>query len=79
MQRIPDDCESGLTNMLWLMMGIFPARSAQLNLAARKVPIRAKKLSIVKQLGWHFLEVCLRLFDPIPIVAIPNFSSVPRS
>src|SRR5664279_3989275 len=51
MQRIPDDCESRLTNMIWLMMGIFQARSVQLNLAARKVPIRAKKLSIVKRFG----------------------------
>jgi len=25
MQRIPDDCESRLTNMIWLMMGIFQA------------------------------------------------------
>ncbi len=44
MQRIPDECESRLTNLIWLMMGIFQARSVQLNLAARKVPIRAKKL-----------------------------------
>jgi Transposase DDE domain len=49
MQRIPDECESRLTNLIWLMMGIFQARSVQLNLAARKVPIRAKKLSIVKR------------------------------
>jgi len=51
MQRIPDECDSRLTNMIWLMMGIFQARSVQLNLAARKVPIRAKKLSIVKRFG----------------------------
>src|SRR5260221_1717895 len=55
MQRIPDDCESRLTNVIWLMMGIFQARSVQLNLAARKVPIRAKKLSIVKRFG-RFLD-----------------------
>ncbi len=47
MQRLPDDCESRLTNLIWLMMGVFQGRSVQLNLAARKVPIRAKKLSIV--------------------------------
>ncbi len=51
MQRIPDDCESRLTNLIWLMMGIFQARSVQLKLAARKVPIRAKQLSIVKRFG----------------------------
>jgi hypothetical protein len=38
-----------LTNLIWLMMGMFQARSVQLNLAARKVPIRAKKLSIVRR------------------------------
>src|SRR6267142_3140282 len=55
MQRIPDECESRLTNLIWLMMGIFQARHVQLNLAARKVPIRAKKLSIVKRFG-RFLD-----------------------
>lgn len=55
MQRIPDDCESRLTNLIWLMLGIFQARSVQLNLAARKVPIQAKKLSIVKRFG-RFLD-----------------------
>jgi hypothetical protein len=51
MQRIPDTCDSRLTNLIWLMMGIFQARSVQLKLAARKVPIRAKQLSIVKRFG----------------------------
>src|SRR5215213_9236718 len=51
MQRIPDECESRLTNLIWLMMGIFQARSVQLNLVARKVPIQAKKLSLVKRFG----------------------------
>jgi hypothetical protein len=32
-------------------------------------------LSIFR-LGWDFLEDCLRLLDPIPRVAIPNFCSV---
>jgi hypothetical protein len=51
MQRIPDECESRLTNLIWLMMGIFQARSVQMKLAARKVPIRAKQLSIVTRFG----------------------------
>jgi hypothetical protein len=55
MQRIPDECESRLTNLIWLMMGIFQSRSVHLKLAARKVPIRAKQLSIVKRFG-RFLE-----------------------
>jgi hypothetical protein len=37
------------------MMGIFQSRSVQLKLAARKVPIRAKQLRIVKRFG-RFLD-----------------------
>ena len=55
MQRIPDECDSRLTNLIWLMMGIFAARSVQLKLAARKVPIQAKQLSIVTRFG-RFLK-----------------------
>lgn len=51
MQRIPDECDSRLTNLIWLMMGIFQARSVQMKLAARKVPIQAKQLSIVTRFG----------------------------
>jgi len=55
LQRIPDDCDTRLTNLIYLMMGIFQSGSVQLNLVARKTPIRAKKLSIVKRLA-RFLD-----------------------
>jgi hypothetical protein len=55
MQRIPDECETRLTNLIFLMMGIFQSSSVQLNLVARKTPIRAQKLSIVKRLA-RFLD-----------------------
>jgi hypothetical protein len=55
LQRIPDKCESRLTNLIFLMMGIFQSRSVHLNLIARKTPIRAQKLSIVKRLA-RFLD-----------------------
>jgi len=32
MQRLSDDCETRLTNLIFLMMGIFQSRSGQLNL-----------------------------------------------
>jgi len=51
MQRIPDECDSRLTNLIWLMMGIFQARSVQMKWAARKVAIHAKQLSLVKRFG----------------------------
>ena len=55
LQQIPDSCDSRLTNMIWLMMGIFQSRSVQLNLVVRKLPIRAKKLSLVMRMR-RFLD-----------------------
>lgn len=55
LQRIADDCDTRLTNLILLMMGIFQSGSVQLNIVARKTPVRAKKLSIVKRLG-RFLD-----------------------
>ena len=55
LQRIPDACDTRLTNLIYLMMGIFQSGSVQLNLVARKTPIRAQKLSIVKRLA-RFLD-----------------------
>ena len=55
LQRIPDQCDTRLTNLIYLMMGIFQSSRVQLNLIARKAPIRAKKLSIVKRLT-RFLD-----------------------
>ncbi len=49
MQRIPDEWDTRLTNLILLMMGLFQSRSVQLNRVARKTPVRAKKLSIVKR------------------------------
>jgi Transposase DDE domain len=50
LQRIPDDCDSRLTNLIFLMSGIFLSRSVQLDVVARKVPVRAQKLSIARRL-----------------------------
>ena len=50
LQAIPDDCDTRLANLIYLMMGIFQSGSVQLNHVARKTPIRAQKLSIVKRL-----------------------------
>lgn len=49
MQLIPDSCASRLTNMTLLMVSIWEARSVYLSVIARKVPVRAKKLSIAKR------------------------------
>jgi len=49
-QLAPDECKSRLKNMLYLVVGLFKARSVHLSYVARKLPIRAKKLSLDKRL-----------------------------
>jgi hypothetical protein len=49
-QLTPDTCASRLQNMLWLIVGIFLAESAHLTNVARKLPLRAQKLSLDKRL-----------------------------
>jgi len=51
LQWVSDPCDSRVTNLVWLMFGIFQSRSVQLNLLVRKLPIRAKKLSLVTRMG----------------------------
>ena len=68
-QTLPDDCPTRFANQLWLLGGMFLSRSVQLNLIARKMPIRAKKLSTVKRFS-RFLDnpqVRTRVwYDPLP-------------
>src|SRR5512145_2406419 len=46
LQTLPDDCDSRLTNLIYLMLGLFQARSVHLNWIARQIPVRAQKLSL---------------------------------
>ena len=55
LQRIPDPCDTRLTNLIYLMMGMFLAGSVQLPKIARKLPLRQQKLSVVKRLS-RFLD-----------------------
>ncbi len=48
-QLVPDNCASRLTNLVLLMVGIFESRSVYLSVIARKIPVRAKKLSLAKR------------------------------
>ncbi len=50
MQLIPDDCSSRLSNLIYLIVGIFESKSVHLHIIARQLPIQAKKLSLVKRL-----------------------------
>ena len=49
-QLIPDTCTSRVTNLVLLIVGIFESGSVHVSVLARKLPIRAKKLSIAKRL-----------------------------
>lgn len=49
-QLIPDECKSRLSNLVLLLVGIFESKSVYLSVIARKIPIRAKKLSLAKRL-----------------------------
>lgn len=49
-QLIPDTCSSRLSNLVLLIVGIFESQSVHLSVIARKLPIRAKKLSLAKRL-----------------------------
>jgi len=51
MQQIPDKCETRLTNLLLLMIGLYQSQSVHLNHIASRLPIRAKKRSLVKRLS----------------------------
>jgi hypothetical protein len=54
-QLAPDRCRSRLMNMLLLVVGLYKAGSVHLSKVARKLPIRAKKLSMDKRLR-RFLD-----------------------
>jgi hypothetical protein len=49
-QLIPDDCASRLSNLVLLIVGIFDSQSVHLSVIARKLPLRAQKLSLAKRL-----------------------------
>lgn len=66
-QALPDRCETRLTNLVWMMMGMFLSRSVQLDHIARKLPLRAKRLSNVKRLSRFVDNPLVRVhewFDP---------------
>lgn len=54
-QLWPGECDSRIVNMVYLMMGIFGARSVQTGRSAAHVPVAAKKMSIVRRLE-RFLD-----------------------
>src|SRR5258708_36684704 len=47
---LPQECDSRVTNMVYLMMGIFLAKKVQTGVIATKVPLRVKRPSIIRRL-----------------------------
>src|SRR5437868_6612141 len=54
-QVLPESCDSRVTNMALLMMGIVKGHSVQVGKIAAHVPVRAKKQSLVRRLE-RFLD-----------------------
>ena len=52
---LPNECDSRVTNMVYLMMGIFLAKKVQTGVIATKVPLRVKRPSIIRRLE-RFLD-----------------------
>lgn len=52
---LPQECDSRVTNMVYLMMGIFLAKKVQTGVIATKIPVRAKRVSIMRRLE-RFLD-----------------------
>ena len=49
-ELLPDECDSRVTNLVYLMVGIFLARSVQTGRLATHVPLRVKRVSIVRRM-----------------------------
>jgi Transposase DDE domain len=54
-QLLPNEVDSRLTNMVYLMLGIFLAKKVQTGVIATKVPLRVKRMSIIRRLE-RFLD-----------------------
>jgi hypothetical protein len=77
-QLTPDNCESRLQNMLWLIVGVFLARSVHLTKVACKLPIRVQKLSLDKRLRRFLNNNAVRVrewYHPVATILLRAASS----
>ena len=80
-QLIPEDCKYHryrLTNMLLLVVGIYKSRSVHLGLIARKIPVRVRKLSLVRRLERFIDNSAIRVrqwYRPIAVSLLKAASS----
>jgi hypothetical protein len=61
-------CDSQLTNLIWLMMGLYTGRSVHLTRIASKLPSRARKVSTVERLRRFLSNRAIdvhEVYDPV--------------
>lgn len=78
LQLAPDDCQSRLVNMLLLVVGLYKAESVHLSKVARKLPLRAKKLSLDKRLRRFLNNPQVRVREwylPVAVALLKSASS----
>jgi hypothetical protein len=78
-QLWPSECDSRLVNMVYLMMGIWGARSVQTGRIAAHVPVVAKKMSIVRRLERFLDNGAVRVrrwYEPVVVGIIAAASVV---
>src|SRR5258708_35399934 len=69
-QLWPEECDSRIVNMVYLLMGIWGARSVQTGRIAAHIPVLAKKMSIVRRLERFLDNSCVRVrawYKPIAL------------
>src|SRR5437016_12066038 len=69
-QLWPKECDSRIVNMVYLMMGIWGARSVQTGRIAAYVPVAAKKMSVVRRLERFLDNGAVRVrrwYEPIAV------------
>jgi len=69
-QLWPEECDSRIVNMVYLMMGVWGARSVQTGRMAAHVPVVAKKMSIVRRLERFLDNGAVRVrswYEPIAV------------
>ncbi len=76
---LPQECDSRVTNLVYLMMGIFLSKSVQTGVLASKVPIRAKRPSIIRRLERFLDNGAVRVRDWYRGVALELLVAVSAS
>jgi hypothetical protein len=76
---LPNECDSRVTNMVYLMMGIFLAKKVQTGVIATKVPLRVKRVSIVRRMERFLANGAVRVRDWYETVAVGLLSAAAAS